>query len=99
MIRVQEASSMGLLDGKVAIVTGAGSGIGKATARRFAKEGARVVVADITGDEERTTAELRDTGGDALAVHTDVRDEASVVAMFDAARSQFGRVDVLFNNA
>ena len=73
---------MGRLEGKVAIVTGAGSGIGEATARLMAREGASVVVADINGTEaERVAGEL----GSAVAVEVDVSDEASVVRMVETA--------------
>lgn len=84
------------LEGKVAIVTGAGSGIGAATARRFHEEGAKVVLADVSGGQEAVAKEL---GDGALAVHTDVRDGASVRAMVAAAVDTFGRLDVLYNNA
>ena len=84
------------LDGKVAIITGAGSGIGAATARRFHEEGAKVVLADISGNQEAIAKEL---GKDALSVNTDVSDSASVRAMVSAAVDTFGRLDVLFNNA
>lgn len=89
-----------LLANKIAIVTGAGSGIGAASARRFAAEGAAVVVADIRGHKARETVDtIVDAGGVALAVEVDVADAASVAAMVDAAVSQFGGLDVLFSNA
>jgi NAD(P)-dependent dehydrogenase (short-subunit alcohol dehydrogenase family) len=85
----------GRLDAKVAVVTGAGSGIGFATARRMASEGAVVVCADIDGDAaEKAAAEV---GGSAFAV--DVVDEDGVRAMFEAAVSRHGRLDIAFNNA
>ena len=85
------------LDGKVAIVTGAGSGIGEATARLMAREGARVVVADLNRDEaERVAGELEDM---AVPVDVDVSDEDEVVRMIDMAVRSFGGLDVLHNNA
>ncbi len=89
---------MGRLDGKVAIITGGSRGIGAASARAFAAEGARVVLAARSRDAlEALVAEL---GGEmALAVQTDVTDEASVKALVDAAVKRFGRLDVAFNNA
>jgi NAD(P)-dependent dehydrogenase (short-subunit alcohol dehydrogenase family) len=88
------------IEGKVAIVTGGGSGIGRATALLFAREGAAVVVADW--QEEGGTAvvsEIVGGGGKASFVRTDVSREADVRAMVDAAVSAYGRLDVLFNNA
>ena len=87
---------MGKLDGKVAIVTGAGSGIGKSAAILFAKEGAKVACADITGAEAATAEQI---GPNALAVRTDVSSTADVKAMVDATVAKFGRLDIIFNNA
>jgi NAD(P)-dependent dehydrogenase (short-subunit alcohol dehydrogenase family) len=87
---------MARLKNKVAIVTGAGSGIGAATARRFHSEGAKVVLADISGAQDVLAKEL---GDGALAVTTDVTNGESVRAMIAAAVDTFGRLDVLHNNA
>ena len=86
---------MGRLDDKVAVITGAGSGIGRATARRFAAEGAKVVVADIDESAGRDVA--HEING--LFVHVNVANELSVVAMFDKAVEIFGGIDIVFNNA
>lgn len=82
-------------DGRTAVITGGGSGIGLATARRLASEGARVVVADVDPDAGKTAAD--EVGG--LFVRTDVTSEADVEALFAAAVEQYGSVDVAFNNA
>jgi NAD(P)-dependent dehydrogenase (short-subunit alcohol dehydrogenase family) len=87
---------MGLLDGKVAVITGAGSGMAKASAKVFVREGARVVAADISGAEKDTAAEV---GEGVLPVRCDVTKEAEVAAMFDAAVREFGRVDAVLNVA
>jgi NAD(P)-dependent dehydrogenase (short-subunit alcohol dehydrogenase family) len=90
----------GLLADKVAIVTGAGFGIGRATALRFAREGARVVVADIDAAAgEATAAAIRAAGGEALAVATDVADEARVAELIARSEAHYGGLDTLFNNA
>ena len=86
---------MGRLDNKVAIITGAASGIGRATAVRFAAEGAKVVVADLS--DAAGTALAAELGG--LYVHVNVADEESVKAMFAATVAAFGGLDILFNNA
>lgn len=84
----------------MAIVTGGGSGIGRATARRMAAEGASVVVADISSvSAEETVAEVRDAGGTATAVWVDVAEEDAVVAMVDATIDAYGALHVLHNNA
>ena len=89
-----------LLEGKVALITGAASGQGRAAATLFAAHGARIVVVDIddTGAEE-TVAMVRDAGSDAIAVHADVSRRQDVDAMVAAAIERFGALDVLYNNA
>jgi NAD(P)-dependent dehydrogenase (short-subunit alcohol dehydrogenase family) len=88
------------LDGRTALLTGAGSGIGEATARLFSAVGARIAIADLNGDAaEAVAASLRDEGRDAIGVACDVTDEHAVRAAFAAAADAFGTVDVLVNNA
>ena len=87
---------MGELDGKVAVITGAGSGMAKAAAQVFVREGARVVAADISGAETDTAAEL---GAAVLPVHCDVTNEADVEAVMRAAVEEFGRLDTVCNVA
>jgi len=88
------------LAGRVVIVTGGGKGIGKVYAQEFARAGARVVAADIDGPAaEAVAAAIRAEGGDAVGMLTDIADEASTTAMADAARENFGGIDVLINNA
>lgn len=91
---------MGKLEGKVAIVTGGASGIGRATALLFAGEGAKVVVADWNEDGAQTVAsEITQAGGDAIAVRVDVSQAEQVEAMVKRAVQSFGKLDVIFNNA
>lgn len=87
---------MGRLDNKVAIITGAGSGIGRASAELFAREGARVVCADVSGQQHDTAAAI---GSAAVAVAVDVSSPEDVERMVATAVERFGRLDVLFNNA
>jgi 3-hydroxybutyrate dehydrogenase len=91
---------MGQLDGKVAIITGSASGIGKAIALRYAQEGARVVIADLMlPAAQATAAELTTAGHAALAVEMNVTDEAAVEAGVEAVMATWGRIDVLVSNA
>lgn len=88
------------LDEKVAIVTGSGRGIGRAIARRFAREGAAVLVSDIDPDPaHETVAAIQGDGGRAALNVCDVSDERQVAAMFDAAEAALGPVDIIVNNA
>jgi NAD(P)-dependent dehydrogenase (short-subunit alcohol dehydrogenase family) len=90
----------GMLEGKTALITGAGRGIGRATALLFAAEGARVVAADQMADGAAETVSLiNKAGGQALAVTADVTKSGEVAAMVGAAISAFGRLDCAFNNA
>ena len=91
---------MGRLNGKVAVITGAASGMGRATAVRFAGEGAAVVIADL--NEEGGAAavrECKENGGNAVFQKTDVTAEAGIKAMIDRAVKEFGRLDITYNNA
>ena len=86
--------------GKVAIVTGAAAGIGLACARRFAQEGASVVLADVAADAGEAAAQaLRDAGCKAQFIATDVTQRASIAAMIEGALAAFGRIDIVVNNA
>jgi len=85
----------GRLEGKAAVITGGCSGIGLATARRFAAEGARIVIGDL--DDERGPGIAAELGG--VFLRTDVTDPAQVAALFALAQSSFGSVDIAFNNA
>jgi len=91
---------MGRLDGKVVFITGSGAGIGRAAARLFASEGARVAVADISRDGGEETARLiRAARGEAIYVETDVADPQSVERAVKTAVAEYGRLNVLYNNA
>jgi NAD(P)-dependent dehydrogenase (short-subunit alcohol dehydrogenase family) len=90
---------MGRLDGRVAIITGAGQGIGLAYAERFLQEGAKVAVAEI--NDERTDSAMKhlDGKGEVIAVHTDISDEQSALDCAKAVKDQLGKIDILINNA
>jgi NAD(P)-dependent dehydrogenase (short-subunit alcohol dehydrogenase family) len=88
------------LEGKVALITGAGSGIGKRAALLFASEGARVVVTDVADEAgEEAAGEIRAAGGDAIYVHADVSRPPDAEAMVRAAVDRYGSLDVIMNNA
>src|SRR3954467_782371 len=87
---------MGELDGKVALITGAGSGMAKASVKVFVREGAKVVAADFSGAENDTPAEV---GGDVVAVHCDVTKEDDIERAVAATVEAFGRLDVMLNVA
>ena len=87
----------GRLEGQVAVITGAASGIGRATAQRFVEEGARVVIADIQVEAAKAAAD--ELGDAATAIATDVTDEEQVAAAVDLAVETWGRLDCMFNNA
>ena len=90
----------GMLAGKAALITGAGNGIGRATALLFAEEGARVAAADLNLERaEETAAAIREAGGEAVALSVEVVEAEQVEAMLDAAAEAFGRIDCAFNNA
>ena len=90
----------GLLDGKSALITGGGGGIGRATALIFAREGARIAVADANPDAAaETVAQVNAAGGQAMSLSGDVTDSAAVQAMIKSVVSAYGRIDCAFNNA
>lgn len=92
---------MGQLQGKAAIVTGAGDGIGRAIARRYAREGASVLIAELNAEQGQAAAQAiaAETGSDVQFLQTDVKRKPDVLAMVDACATRFGSVDILVNNA
>src|SRR5690606_596253 len=93
----KELSKMGQLEGKVALITGAGSGFGEGTAKLFAREGAKVVIADL--NEEGANRVASEIGSSALALKGDVSKRADVQNMVDASVKEFGSLDIVINNA
>ena len=91
---------MGRLDKKVAVITGAASGIGLATAARFAGEGAAVVIGDLNLEGgEAAVRQCKENGGRAVFQKCDVQTESDIKALIDRALSEFGKLDIIFNNA
>jgi NAD(P)-dependent dehydrogenase (short-subunit alcohol dehydrogenase family) len=91
---------MGRLQDKVAFITGSGSGIGRAGALHFAREGAKIAVVDIVKEGgEETVAMIKDQGGDAFFIHADMTEPAAVEQAIKAAVERFGKLDVVYNNA
>lgn len=100
LVRAAFPLRLGLVEGKVALVTGAGRGIGEATARLFAIEGAAVVVCDIDGDAAQSVVQsIQERGGEAVAVVADLTKEDEVAAVITTAIDRYGRLDCAVNNA
>ena len=91
---------MGRLDNKVAIITGAASGMGEATAKLFAAEGAKVIVADINMEgADRVVKEITEAGGTAVSQFVDIGDSEKMEEMVQRAETEYGQLDILYNNA
>ena len=91
---------MGRLDGKVAVITGAASGIGRGSAVRLAKEGAAVVAVDLNSQGgEQVVGEIAAAGGRAVFQHTEVSSEPEIKSAVERAVKEYGRLDIMFNNA
>ncbi len=89
-----------LLEGKTAVITGSGSGVGKAAALLFAEAGAKVICADVQDEWiANTVSEIKSAGGEAKAAHCDVRKREDIQAAVDAAVAAYGRLDIIYNNA
>jgi NAD(P)-dependent dehydrogenase (short-subunit alcohol dehydrogenase family) len=100
MIASEKHTGAGRLAGKVAAITGAASGMGAESARVFAREGAKVVIADIDAERgEAVRREIEGAGGTASFIRTDVTQEKDIVSMIAAANARYGKLDILFNNA
>jgi len=98
--RAAEFDRAGMLEGKVAVVTGSTQGLGRGIARRFVREGARVVINGRSREKgERVLAELRELGGDAIFLQADLCDRGAATKLIIDAAEHFGRLDVLVNNA
>ncbi len=99
-IEVDKTATYDSLDGRVVIITGGGQGIGRGYAHYFAAQGAIPVIAEINGDNgDRVVKEVEERQGRALAIQTDVSDISSATAMAEKTLSEFGRIDILINNA
>src|SRR5690242_3193224 len=91
---------MGKLDGKIALITGGGSGIGRATSLLFAQEGAKIAIADwVEANGQAVVAEIKKGGGSAITIKTDVAKAADAEQMVRRTIAHFGRLDILYNNA